>query len=170
MKNVEADQEKCLKIFRDTLGQSANPEWFLARKYRLTGSRIHKIHRAHKTSTLLNYFHESSFKHKNLDYGKEMEERALASFCAKTGYQVLQSGLIGSTSNPWFLSSKDGLVCKDNIVVPLEIKCPIQAQDKDEIIVDYLTNNNTDLKHSHEYFTQCQALWWEQLLSFLCVE
>ena len=105
--NVNADGEACFMIFKDTIGQSGNPKWFLARKYRLTGSRIHKIHRARKQSTLLKYFYESAFKHKNLDYGREMEGHAMARYQALTGAEVMKSGLIISTSHPWISSSPD---------------------------------------------------------------
>ena len=155
--HVQADKEMCPKIFYDTMGQRDNPNWFLARKYSLSGSRIHKINGAKKKTTLLGYFYESSFQHKNFDHGREMEKRALACSQAQTGLTVLESGFIISSQNPWLASSRDGLSCKENTLIPLEIKCPISDKSTTEISVDYLINQNSELKRSHLYFALVQA-------------
>jgi hypothetical protein len=70
---IKMTKEQSMETFEKTVGQSSNPHWFIGRKYRVTASTAHKIARARRQHTLLNYFHKDLFDNKNLQYGREME-------------------------------------------------------------------------------------------------
>jgi hypothetical protein len=70
---IKMTKEQSVETFEKTVGQSSNPHWFIGRKYRVTASTAHKIARARRQHTLLNYFHKDLFDNKNLQYGREME-------------------------------------------------------------------------------------------------
>ena len=53
-------------MFHQTTLQAASPDWFLARKSRITASISHKIWKGQKPETRLKYFTEDLLTNKNL--------------------------------------------------------------------------------------------------------
>ena len=88
--NVTAIEAKT--IFEETIGQAANPNWFLAKQCRVTASQGHKIARGRKRERRWKCFTQSLFDNKNMQYGKEMEGIAKQAYEDITSFKVLDSG------------------------------------------------------------------------------
>ena len=85
-----------------------------------------------------------------------MEATAREKYEQLFGYKVHLTGVIVSPQQGWLCGSPDGLVKVGEEWVVLEIKCPSRCKDTDKVEVDYLMNNNTELKETHAYYTQVQ--------------
>ena len=152
--NIVCSPEVATSIFLNTTRQSRCKEWFSARKMRISASRGHLIGNARKKETCLKYFFESSFESANLRYGREMEPKAKEKYKSLTLSEVIDSGLVVKTGQPWLCATPDGIVKDENgDILILEIKCPSSCLDKN-INVPYIVNN--ELKKSHQYYTQVQ--------------
>ena len=151
--HIEGNDSDRLNTFISTIGQADNPTWFAAKKYRISASKSRQIAYAQKEDTLLKYFAGSAVDSDNLRYGRETEPAARQEYSLVTSNTVHDSGLIIARNFPWLCASPDGLVCKENELIVLEIKCPISGQDG-KIDVPYIVNGA--LKKSHPYYAQVQ--------------
>jgi putative phage-type endonuclease len=83
-----------------------------------------------------------------------MEPKAKEKYKSLTLSEVIESGLVVKTGQPWLCATPDGIVKdKNGDICILEIKCPSSCLDKN-INVPYIVNN--ELKKSHQYYTQVQ--------------
>jgi len=138
---VASSEVECFQIFKRTLGQSSNPEWFKSRKYRISASKAHSIGNARKSETILKYFFGSVMDNKNLMCGREIEDAARKKYAEMVGVsRVLFSGNVVSKVKPWLCSSPDGLIVKNGSIICLEINCPISFSNG-LINVPYLKDN-----------------------------
>ena len=71
--NVKIDSSKTAKICEKTLGQADNSDWRLLRKFRITASTFHKILRAKKKETRLEYFKQHNKDDDDDELGGEAE-------------------------------------------------------------------------------------------------
>jgi len=150
--HVYVGEKERLSIYEESKGQSGNPKWYLAQKFRITASKVHKIVHARKPDTRLKYFFESSLDIPSVRYGLEAEKRAKEKYEEVTGNKAVQVGLIIKKDQSWLAASPDGVINEKELLL-LEIKCPSSCKNKN-IDVPYLVNG--ELKKSHCYYTQIQ--------------
>jgi putative phage-type endonuclease len=152
--NIACSDDEKEHIFKDTLGQSTNKNWFKARQYRVSASKARQLGFAKKDNTLLKYFFNAVMDNDNLRYGRETEPVAREEYSNSMSVEVLEPGLVVSRHYPWLCASPDGLIVQpDGQLVVLEIKCPVSGQST-EIEAKYIENGQ--LKKSHPYFAQVQ--------------
>ena len=153
--NVTASSENCFDICKSTVAQSSSPKWFLERKLRITASKGHFIANGRRTETRIKYFLTKLKDNENLLYGREQEPFAKNKFQELTQAKLVNVGLVVKPNQPWLSATPDALFKdeNDNICV-LEIKCPSSC--KDSIICVPYIERGTELKKSHNYYTQCQ--------------
>ena len=141
LENVDLSKMEALRLCEATISQSSTSVWHSARKVRITASVAHKISRARKDHTRLNYFVNNSkgdLSVESLQYGREMEQFGFEKYKEITHFQVFKSGIIVDCERSYLGASPDGLVkCDNDEWIVLEIKCPIKCKDK-PIEVDYL--------------------------------
>lgn len=125
---VALDFDACLKIAR---AKQLSPEWFVARKARITGTFVHKILRSTDLcKTAETKACEKTFSSAATEYGKANEDCARNEFAVKNNLNVVQTGLLISVREPFLACSPDGVfVASDNSLQLLEIKCPFVCSD-----------------------------------------
>uniref|UniRef100_V5GT43 YqaJ viral recombinase domain-containing protein n=1 Tax=Anoplophora glabripennis TaxID=217634 RepID=V5GT43_ANOGL len=149
-------------ITQSTIGQSKNPNWLVARKYRLTAIHFGEVLAACKRDR----YPPSLFKNLLGDYdvtgvqavqwGLQHEELGLDAFTLAMGLQVVPTGLWMDMCG--FLgASPDGLV-GDNAII--EVKCPFKYRNmslssalcEDHTYIIYKDENNeTQINKNHIY-------------------
>ena len=152
--HVICDDEERLSIFKKTMGQSVNKEWFREKKNRMSASVSRQLAFARTPETLKGHYFRAPFDTENLRYGRMTEPKAKEAYSKKYGRVVHESGLVVSQNYPWLCASPDGIVIVDNEIVVIEIKCPVSGQEG-PIQVDYIKDGF--LKRSHKYFAQVQV-------------
>ncbi|KAH0535139.1 hypothetical protein KQX54_014026 [Cotesia glomerata] len=130
---------------------SASPEWFSSRKYRISASQ-----KAHSIKT-----------NKKKDSEALADNLAVEAYIKQFDVDVVSIGVFVKPLQSWLCASVDGIVIKnDEVIKILEIKCPSTCASKpvfDEkekkFNVKYLElkENEASLKKSHVYYTQCQV-------------
>ena len=153
--NVICDDEERLSIFKKTMGQSVNLEWFREKKNRLSASVSRQLAFARTPETLKRHYFRAPFDTENLRYGRMTEPKAKEAYSKKYGKVVHESGLVVSQNYPWLCASPDGLIIEDNEIVVLEIKCPVSGQDGPLQVDDYIKDGS--LSRTHKYFSQVQV-------------
>jgi len=151
---VLCNTEKAKQIFESTKTQAKSGEWFLQRGPRITASKAHRIAHSKTDKTCINYFKEKMFTCAAVEYGKEMESKALDKYKFVTSSTVFQSGLVVSVTEPWLCATPDAISKFGEEFVCVEIKCPYSCAFTDSIRVPYLAAGKLNKKHS--YYTQCQ--------------
>ncbi|XP_054924169.1 uncharacterized protein [Dermacentor andersoni] len=154
-----------------TKGQSMNLRWHRERRVRITCSMAHTILRTRKApADLVNtLLRTTSFSSEATTYGIKMEALARKEFEDEVSVQVIETGLVLHSLQPWLAGSPDGLFLSDQKPCILEIKCPFSR--KDDIIIDdrlehsfvpYVkyVNGRLALLKSHKYYTQVQLLMY----------
>ena len=109
--------------------QQRTPEWFQARKGRITGSAVGAILGVNPYTTredvmrrMVRDFHDMPSEFTGnvaTEYGSHHEAGALVEYEMETGNQVVQTGFV--TYEHWLGASPDGVISDDGLV---EIKCP----------------------------------------------
>lgn len=123
---------KCCEDILKKTNTSRN-EWHSERQFRITGSRIHEIF-TYKgkdwAAKSKKYFFPKNFTNKFVKHGLEQEPCARQVFIEKTGYTVIECGLVVPQSNPWLGYSPDGVIIDDRQypISLLEIKCPFHGK------------------------------------------
>lgn len=151
-----------------TKGQSSNPNWLLARKYRLTASKFGIILGACRRGR----FSEPFFKRlldgynlggvKAIQWGAQHEKTALETFSLATSMAVESTGL-WLHSCGYLGASPDSLVRDDALV---EAKCPYKFRN--DVLSEVLKHNKTYIifknqdnqtvvNKSHDYYDQIQG-------------
>jgi putative phage-type endonuclease len=136
--------------------EQRSPEWFNARKGKLTGSNIGAALGVNPWKTpdalirqMVREWHgaESEFTGSiATEYGTLHEPLALMDYQTKTGHFVTECGFFVHPRFDWLGASPDGLVDEDGLV---EVKCPFGQRDK----------NPPEFKSIHDqqhYFAQVQ--------------
>ncbi|XP_039301446.1 uncharacterized protein LOC111057119 isoform X2 [Nilaparvata lugens] len=163
------EQEVIKNVAEITVGQSKNPLWFVARKYRLTASNFGKVlsacRRGRFPPSLFNNLHGaydlSSVR--SLQWGRDNEETAVQIFekekgvkVKKTGIWLHESGLLGA--------SPDGMIPDENAIV--EVKCPYtfrKAKNIEEAIrasknfIIKIVEDSWVVDTDHDYYHQIQG-------------
>ncbi len=153
--NIAQTASDPVTIFKTTLGQSTNSQWYLHRKHRVTASIARKIAKGRRPDLRVKYFLEDLRPTRGMMYGREMEPIAREQYKILFKKDVHEAGLIVNKTLPWLAASVDGLAVEDDgSVTVLEIKCPSSCEDA-QIDVDYIVNGS--LKRSHPYYTQVQV-------------
>ncbi|XP_077502566.1 uncharacterized protein LOC144113400 isoform X1 [Amblyomma americanum] len=173
-----------------TKGQANNHRWHRERRLRITCSQAHMILRTRKPpqDLLKTILHRRGFCSEATSYGTfsnittshvgltesyfsgmKMEPVARKNFEEKVCADVLETGLVVHTAQPWLCGSPDGLFETAKGVCLLEIKCPFSRRNRDIIDVDqeitfvpYIKykNGKLTLLASHRYYTQVQLLMY----------
>ncbi|XP_030758002.1 uncharacterized protein LOC115883733 [Sitophilus oryzae] len=149
-----------------TLKQNSH-EWHEARKYRITGSRCYEIYTYGGMDWEMKskkYFCPKSFTNKYVKHGQKYEKLARECFMSKTGYDVIECGMITSPENKWLGFSPDGMVVNSEgkPVALLEIKCLFlgatmsieECLGSSTFIIN--SNGKYTLKKKHQYYGQIQ--------------
>lgn len=103
------------------------------------------------------YVEQTSFETRAMAWGTEQEEHARTLYSKLKGVEVVERGSVEHPTIPFFASSPDGFIPKDNEgkCGCIEIKCPKQAtyfRYRAEI------KDNATLKAvNKEYYYQCQS-------------
>ena len=181
IKSLTVNMQQSFDLQENTKKQSDCPEWFEARKNRITSSNSHKIFtRKRDFEKLAKKLTKPSKKQPKklkeiLNHGTQNEPVAREKYILgmkyrlQQGIKVQETGLCVQPSFPWLGASPDGLVVYlDNGKQPglLEIKCPYAKRNKNpnEILNDekfYVGRNDAGelfLKPNHPngYYTQVQ--------------
>lgn len=143
------DQSLVEKVEVLTRGQSTNPEWFTARKNRITASVAHNI--AHcryvqdkSTAPPVSYLKAITgegprVQTRAMTWGIENEKEAVQKYqelkSAALGrpVTVLDCGLFIDCSKPWLAASPDGIVTDGRTgqwLRSLEVKCPFKHRNR----------------------------------------
>ena len=128
------------------------PEWFAARKNRITGSQAGALLGlspfVSKTQAIKVLQGEdlpiTEFQQRIFDYGHRMEKEAIALFELETGLTVKPCGFFAFQD--WLGASPDGLVEDDYVI---EVKCPYSLRNDDDPKFKQLT----EMQH---YYAQVQ--------------
>ena len=158
-----------LALETTTRAQANCPEWFQARKSRITASKFGSIvHRVKRPTEpfFKKIFGENDIRSCSTEYGKRNELNAKARYMEL--YPTRHFHDCGLVVNPEFMflgATPDGKLCSDGESGIVEIKCPWSARNCtiDEACVNtkfYLEKNNLSnitLKKDHEYFAQIQG-------------
>ncbi|CAN7948593.1 unnamed protein product, partial [Ixodes pacificus] len=163
---VMVSEDECKEIARETILQSACPQWHRLRAARISASsKAHrvKIRTADFDTLAKDLASPRSFKSASCSYGVAKEPEARKEYESSEKKKVIQVGLVVCVPQPWLCCSPDGLVEENGEIRLLEIKCPSRCEKKpvvdENINVDYLQYEGKKLKlqESHVYYTQIQV-------------
>jgi len=111
-------------------------EWFLARKNKITGSRVGAILGLNPWQSandvmramVREYHNEESEFQGNIatEYGTKFEPFAIGDFEMETGFNVIETGFHTHKDFEWLGASPDGLINDEAII---EVKCPYSKRD-----------------------------------------
>ena len=178
-KTLEVSEEDIRRIQVETRGHSNSPEWFQARRLRLTASLFGRVRQLRLTTPpdnlVLTVLGVKTATGVALSYGWSMEKTALDAYIKhqqEHGHPNLvtaATGLIISHSHPFLAASPDATVYdSSNVSEPygfVEIKCPFKYQNETPALAasnnDFFLEQESDgqlvLKRSHVYFSQVQG-------------
>lgn len=119
--------------------EQRSPEWFAARRSRITGSMVGAILGLDPNCTRDEAMRRMVRAHQGLpsefvgniatQWGQSHEQEALEDFQYKTSWDVKKATFVVDPHRPWLGASPDGyLLC----IALLEIKCPYGLRDKDK--------------------------------------
>lgn len=145
--------------------QSNTPEWYNARRGRLTASvRAETMirWRAPEIACLSREVDRelsSSWKHERItneamQWGNNHEAQALAALSLDLGVEVRDVGLIFDSEFPFVAGTPDGVYTEGNGLVSVQVKCPFNPQN-------HLKTLYGGGAIKHQYFYQVQ---WEAML------
>ena len=163
-------------IERETRGQSNNPLWFQSRRLRLTSSNFGLVCNRKLNISQTKFVQKNLLSPKDLSnvpsirYGISNEAKAAnkyAEYMTGIGHdvQVLECGLVVSSTMPWLAASPDRKVIDKIFGFGLvEIKCPYSLRHltPEEACADpsfycQLVNGKPELKKDHPYYYQVQG-------------
>lgn len=127
--------------------EQRSPEWFEARRGKVTASRIGDILKTIRSGAwaasrrnyaaqlvaerLTGKVQESFYGHESMDWGKDQEPAAREAYIKKTGASVAEIGFVDHPTLPDAGASPDGLVGDEGL---LEIKCLIPANHQEMLL------------------------------------
>lgn len=167
-------EAEVFEICKKTSGQATNPQWFEARKKRISASKYPHMIKGRKTRTIESIVNDilsnkSPIQNPAMIYGQKFECVAIEKYEKLLGVQVYKVGLLVSLLQPWLCCSLDGFVVEDGAVTKIvEVKCPFSCKisgivnsTDGKINVPYLelvpgSESQLRVKRSHTYYTQCQ--------------
>lgn len=160
--NVMIDAGKALEI--SSFKQLTN-NWKSQRKLRITASKCYELYTYSNTQKtdeqwskkINSYLSPKQFVSKQMQFGIDTEEIALASYVRDTNSNIVKMGLVVHPSACWLGGSPDGVDIENKILI--EIKCPdlgtsLNLNDL-KLKLTYL-NENCELKSKHLYYGQVQ--------------
>ena len=163
MEQVKVDWSTIKEVSHITVGQRDNPTWQMIRKGRLTASNFGCVLNAKRvTPSLLKRLHGDYdlSRVKAIQWGVTNEPEALKAFTAKTGLQVVETGVWLDESG-LLGASPDGLVGDESV---LEAKCPYSQRNltieealQDSSFCLERKDGKIELKKNHVYWHQCQG-------------
>ena len=119
--------------------EQRSPEWFAARKSRITGSMVGAILGLDPNCTRAEAMRRMVRAHQGLpsefvgniatQWGQSHEQEALEDFQYKMGLEVQKSTFVVDPARPWLGASPDGYVFDDAV---FECKCPFGLRDHDK--------------------------------------
>lgn len=119
--------------------EQRTPEWYAARRHKITGSSVGAILGVNPYRTeddvlraMVREFHgaESEFKgNEATEWGTIMEAQAAAAYTMETGNAIQPEGFVVHPVQQWLGASPDGLIGADGLI---EIKCPYGLRNKSE--------------------------------------
>lgn len=131
--------------------EQLTPEWYAARKDRVTASempdilcrgRTSRIERLRKKCGLSNK-EMSAFGKQCCDHGRQHEDGAIKLFEEHTGHRVLPFGLLVNPDRPWLGASPDGITYCG---ICIEAKCPYNRTIRPgEVPAHYMDQVQTQL-------------------------
>ena len=172
-----------------TTQQSECKLWFLARRGRITGSKVGELLKKvsdplpdkrkiqelveKKRQEVLDkeYQPPTCAPTSALLWGRVNEESALVVLCSRLGIhrqQLYPAGGMCHALYPLFLSSPDGVICEKKTTYVVEVKCPFTYRRCDlrysrpEWLVLNKETGHCHLSEDHAYYWQCQshlAVW-----------
>lgn len=166
-------QEKCAleddiisDIERLTVGQTANENWLIMRKFRLTASKFGAVLAACSRNKFPPSLFKSLLGEYNLDrvlavqWGRDNEKLAISTFEEQTGFKVESCGLFLDRCG--FLGASPDGICGDAII---EVKCPYKYRNSslravlqaDKSYVLYYEADTPILNETHIYYQQMQG-------------
>ena len=178
-KSLAVTMQQAREIEGKTRTQRHSPEWFSARRYRITASVFGIIyHRKPDTppdALVTNLLEQRRITSTAIKWGIDHESEALKSYeeyqhkAGHTGLTVCLVGFHVSTSHPFLGASPDGGVYDpSNVGEPygfVEVKCPFKHRDNtpeqactDPNFCSSLTSSGEiSLKKRHSYYCQIQG-------------
>ena len=187
--DVETIWKECINFYEDrilsdvkiassietsTQDQADCQNWYYHRMKRLTASHFADICRTQKDSRRINlvkeliYKTEKRFIPKPIQYGKDNEPTAIASYSLSQDVFIYKSGLRISFDNPFLGCSPDGVILDDNLDIRkiIEVKCPYTLKNstleeikaRKDFEMKYDSNEDKwSLKKTSEYYYQVQG-------------
>lgn len=131
-KNICVTLDEAVQIATNPLGQGSN-SWLQARSVRITSSRARDLvtytsNRSPNWETKLESYFGNKFQGcPETAYGVRGEPLARKCYELKTGFKVLEFGLMVNPNIPWLGCSHDGIVQHQRTV---EFKCPVKGKTK----------------------------------------
>ena len=131
--------------------EQLTPEWFAARKDRITASEIPDILCRGRTSRIerlrkkcgLSDKEMSAFGKAACEHGRKHEDGAIQRFEQATGHRVLPFGLLVNPERPWIGASPDGITYCG---ISIEAKCPFNRSIRPgEVPAHYIDQVQTQL-------------------------
>ena len=161
--------EEAYALEEETSAQASCPQWFTARKSRITASIFHRV--TNRVKAVNNTFLESIFGGKSFEsaatsYGRNTEAEAKASYVKQFPSRHLHDcGFVVNPKYSFIGASPDAKVCDKGVTGILEIKCPYAT--KDQPLADTASSKSSfclgvapeglRLKRSHQYYIQVQG-------------
>lgn len=173
MSQVCVTLDQAVNIATDPEGQRSDA-WHQHRSVRITASLARTLvtYVANKSPNwdqkMEKYFNNKFRGCEATAHGVRAEPQARICYQQRTGYQVLESGLMINPSVPWIGASHDGIVFQledggsRKILKTVEFKCPIagisESADKVLKTLSWIEDPSTapKVKESHNYYCQVQ--------------
>lgn len=162
-----------MDIIQSTIGQSQNPVWHRARRFKITASLFGDVLDAidrptpTKISNIVGTITGTWNLYSNLsirpflDWGHDHEDEAIQVYKVKTSSSIEKTGLWIFDDYPFLGASPDGLVLnwEGARMGLVEIKCPYSLRENliSEKPPAYLDKTTLGLKPNHKYYHQIQG-------------
>lgn len=179
--SLQLTPEKIRAIERETVQQSQSPQWYFARRYRLTASMFgrvfHMMPNTPPDSLVKQILHPPQLSVRAIDWGKAHESEAFEKYIkhqidfGHVGLVAVKAGFVICEENPFLGASPDGYVHDPGSVDQygvVEIKCPYKYRDLTpdaaasysdfcSVVCTTAGEKHLKLKQSHPYFSQIQG-------------
>lgn len=180
--SLRLSPEKIRALERDTIDQSHSPQWYHARRYRLTASNFGRVFNMLPStppdSFVRQILHPQHLCTRAILWGKSHEAEAFEKYtkhqcdCGHVGLVAVKAGFVVSEDHPFLGASPDGYVHDPGSVDQygvLELKCPYKYRDLtpeeaaskpdfcSELCTTTAGEKHLKLKHKHAYYSQIQG-------------
>lgn len=156
--------------------EQRSEEWFAARRGKVTASRLwdmlRTIRNGDYASSRRNYAaqlvtermtgksHERFYTNEHMEWGKDAEPAAREAYAKRTGFDVVEVGLVNHPTIKDALASPDGLVGDDGLV---EIKCLLPANHLELLLTEKVKDQYVLQMH---WQMACTGRKWCDFVSF----